>query len=338
MKLIHTQCFELLHVFSEIIKTSDHNQIKDALRNAIFEATGRGFVEFLISLKEINPDILTWCTDGDTRMNIFLHSIKFRQADIYNLLYGLRSKEIMVDRVDKDGNNALHMVAFMPPFSALSNKAGPALKMQSELQWFKEIENTMPPHYAESKNSDGMTPRELFSKNHGDLMIEGEKWMKETASFCIVSSALVVTIMFAAAITIPGGNDQNTGFPMFQNKKLFKVFMISDIFSVFSSTVSVLEFLGVITSRYAEEDFLKALPTKMTTGVACLLFSVATMMLSFCAVIFTMFKEDLEITILICVLAIFPVYSLAMQVFPLLVEIFVSTYYGPSIFREKGKL
>ena len=42
-------------------------------------------------------------------------------------------------------------------------------------------------------------------------MKEGETWVKGTATSSTVVGALIITIMFAAAITIPGGNNQNTG-------------------------------------------------------------------------------------------------------------------------------
>lgn len=52
-----------------------------------------------------------------------------------------------------------------------------------------------------------MTPRELFTKNHKELVKEGENSMKEIATSCTVVGALVITMMFAAAFTVPGGNN-----------------------------------------------------------------------------------------------------------------------------------
>ena len=54
-------------------------------------------------------------------------------------------------------------------------------------------------------------------ETHKELVDKGEKWMKEIATSCTVVGALIITIMFAAAITIPGGNDSNTGLPLFLN-------------------------------------------------------------------------------------------------------------------------
>ena len=142
------------------------------------------------------------------------------------------------------------------------------------------------PQQLKSENHNNLKPRELFTKNHKDLMNAGEKWMKDTASSCSLVGSLIATIMFAAAFTIPGGNNQETGFPIFLEEKWFKIFIISDAISLFSSTASVLMFLGILTSRYAEDDFLTSLPTKLIIGLFTLFFSIATMTIAFCACTF----------------------------------------------------
>ena len=86
----------------------------------------------------------------------------------------------------------------------------------------------MIPHYRERKNKDGLTPHELFTKEHKDLVKQGEDWMKDTASQCMVVAALIATIVFAAAFTFPGGYDQNDGFPIFSKNLPFIIFAVAD--------------------------------------------------------------------------------------------------------------
>jgi hypothetical protein len=145
------------------------------------------------------------------------------------------------------------------------------------------VESIVFPKVTEALNGASLKPRELFTKNHKNLMKEGEQWMKDTSTSCTVVGALIVTIMFAVAFTVPGGYNQNTGIPMFLNEKSFMLFIVFDSLSLFSATTSVLMFLGILTSRYAEEDFLKSLPTKMIIGLSTLFFSIASMMIAFCA-------------------------------------------------------
>lgn len=195
----------------------------------------------------------------------------------------------------------------------------------------------MPNWAVTSKNyTDHMTPRELFTKNHKELMKEGEKWMKDTSNSCTVLGALVITIVFAAAITVPGGINGNTGFPIFFNEKLFFLFIISDALSFFSSTTSLLIFWGIVTSRYAEDDFLKSLPTKMTLGFTSLLLSIITMLIAFCCALVIMFNKKSWVSISIMALATIPISLFVSMLFPLFVEMFVSTF-GDVIFDRKVK-
>lgn len=200
----------------------------------------------------------------------------------------------------------------------------------------QEVESLVPSELYENLNlANKMTGRELFTKNHKELVKEGEKSMKETAASCIVVGALIVTIMFAASFTVAGGNNSNTGLPLFLDDKLFVVFIVSDALSLFSSTTSVMIFLGTLTSRYAEDDFLISLPRKMMVGLLTLFFSIATMMITFSSTLIIMLYNKYSwIVVPIILLACVPITSFVWMQFPLLVEICISTY-GPGIFGKK---
>jgi hypothetical protein len=199
----------------------------------------------------------------------------------------------------------------------------------------QEVESIGIPRCKEYLNSDDLTPRELFTKSHIDLKKEGEKWMKGTATSCTVVGALIVTIMFAAAFTVPGGNNQDTGFPIFLDERLFMLFIISDALSLFSSTTSVVMFLGILTSRYAEDDFLESLPKKMIIGLSTLFFSIAAMMIAFSTALLIMLQGQYSwIIIPVICLASVPVTLFILMQFPLLVDMCMSTY-GPGIFDKK---
>ncbi len=89
------------------------------------------------------------------------------------------------------------------------------------------------PKMREETNDKGMTPQELFMEEHKDMKKAGEEWMKNTATSCTVVGALIVTIMFAAAFTVPGGNDQ-MGVPIFLNEKnIYSLYSIRCSFTLF---------------------------------------------------------------------------------------------------------
>lgn len=199
------------------------------------------------------------------------------------------------------------------------------------------MESIVQPKYKEMVNLHNKTPQALFSDQHKKLVEQGEKWMKETAESCTVVAALIATIMFSAAFTVPGGYDEYTGIPLYLHRNSFMVFIVSDAMSLFSSCTSVLMFLGILTSRYGEEDFLKPLPRKLIIGLSSLFFSIATMMVTFGVTLVIILKARIAwVSFPIILVASLPVTLFALLQFPLLVEIFYSTY-GPGIFNKPKK-
>jgi len=146
------------------------------------------------------------------------------------------------------------------------------------------------PKFKEAKNSDGKKPYEIFTENHDELVKAGEKWAKETATSFTIVGTLITTIMFAATFTVPGGNNQDTGLPIFLHDNAFTIFLIADAASLFTSSTSVLIFIGILTSRYAEKDFLKSLPWKLFFALWFLFLSVCSMIVVFCAAIIMILK------------------------------------------------
>lgn len=192
----------------------------------------------------------------------------------------------------------------------------------------------MLPELRDTKNSNGRTPAVEFSMEHKDLVKEGEQWMKDTANSCTVAATLIATIAFAAAITVPGGNNGDSGLPIFSKVPAFNVFAVSDALSLFSSTASLLMFLSILTARYAEQDFLFSLPRRLIIGLGTLFLSITTMMIAFSATIYLVFGDRKAWTIVpIAAFACLPVALFVALQFPLLVDMIRSTY-RPGIFGK----
>ncbi|XP_060675764.1 ankyrin repeat-containing protein ITN1-like [Ziziphus jujuba] len=334
MKLIHIQTSELLRRMCDEIKKLDETQMsRPDIITTLFEAVEKGNFEFVRSIFKSSPDLEE--VYGFHERNIFMAAIRCRQAKLFSLIHGVRSKLKATNHRDRDSNNMLHMAGLSLPHPQLDRIAGAALQMQRELQWFKEVESVVPPWTYEHINSESLTPRQLFTREHKQLLSDGEKWMKETATSCTVVGALIVTIMFAATFTVPGGNDEGTGYPKFLDNKTFMLFIKSDAISLFSSTTSVLMFLGILTSTYDEDDFLKSLPKKLMIGLGTLFLSIAAMMISFCAAVSVMLDDKKSwLAFFIISLAGIPITLFVLMQFPLLIEIYLSTY-RPNIFNRK---
>lgn len=190
----------------------------------------------------------------------------------------------------------------------------------------------MHPKFKEAKNGDGKKPYEILAESHEELVKDGEKWAKETATSFTIVGTLITTIMFAAAFTVPGGNNGN-GLPNFLHDKRFITFLIADAFSLFTSTTSVLIFIGILTSRYAERDFLRTLPGKLWFGLLFLVLSVCSMIVAFCAAIDMILKGYKITRWLIIVptmsLGSLPITFLVLSQLPLMYQIFHFTRKNP---------
>ncbi|CAN6708299.1 unnamed protein product [Malus baccata var. baccata] len=338
MKQIHVQSLEVLQGMCKMTEGLSLKQMQgSSVQTALFKAVEHGNDEFLRQLFTAN--ILALGIYDENARGMFQFSIECRQEKVYNFFHDfIRVMNVRTEsRVDKFNNTLLHSAARLSPPAQLKHIQCAALQMQRELQWFKEVEKIVPSKFLEVVNyTDGMTARDLFTKNHKELANECERSMKATATSCTVVAALIVTIMFIAVFSVPGGI--KAGFPVFLNKRIFMVFIVADVFSLFSSTTSVVTFLGILNSRYAEDDFLKSLPTKMMIGLFTLFSSIVTMMIAFSSTLFLMLEAKEWIVAPIILLASVPVVSFVWMQFSLLVEIFISTY-GAGIFliNKKGK-
>lgn len=201
------------------------------------------------------------------------------------------------------------------------------------------MEKIVQPLYKEMRNSDGEIPQLLFTKEHKELLREGEVWMKGTASSCMVVATLIATVMFAVISTVPGGNNSNTGIPIFLKSRAFTVFVISDAISLITSTTSILSFLSILTSRYHEGDFLNSLPNRLIVGLATLFISIATMMITFVATLLMVLGPGFhEIKVPITLVAAVPVGFYALLQFPLLADMISHAYISRVSFRPCNHL
>ncbi|XP_059657226.1 uncharacterized protein LOC132303809 isoform X2 [Cornus florida] len=340
-KLMQIQALELVkRLWSQVLLLND-SKIGELIRTPsrlLFTAAELGIVEFVVVLIQSYPDLI-WKVD-DKSQSIFHIAVAHRQENIFNLIYEIGAhKDLIAAYKDENNNNMLHLAGKLAPPNRLKTDSGAALQLRRELHWFKEVEKIVQPLYTEMRDSEGRTPQFLFTEGHKGLVYEGEKWMKDTASSCMVVATLIATVMFAAAFSVPGGNNDNTGRPIFISKKPFMVFAISDALALFSSATSILMFLSILTSRYAEEDFLDSLPNRLIMGLATLFISIATMMISFCATFFIVLSQGLEwIGVPMALVACVPVILFALLQFPLFVDVISHTYRSSTIFGPRNYL
>ncbi|KAJ9672635.1 hypothetical protein PVL29_026027 [Vitis rotundifolia] len=330
-KTMHSLTLQLLnHLCTEVLKDP---RVGEIFRQSFITGAKYGIPEILEEIIKSYPFALEYLDEDVLKL-----AVLNRYEKIFNLICvaGMHRQLIIRTRGTGDSNkdNILHLAGKLAPPHQLSLVSGAALQMQRELHWFKEIEKYAPRAFSESENNKEKKPKMVFIKKHKKLIKEGEEWMKGTTQSYTLAAGLIATVVFAAAITIPGGNHDDTGIPNFSKEIAFKVFAVSDALSLFLSIASVLICLSILTARYAEDDFLFALPRRLIFGLVTLFLSITFMMIAYSSAIYLLFGEKKAwILITLAAFACLPVTLYGLLQFPLLKELIYSTY-SPGIFGK----
>ncbi|KAF7151535.1 hypothetical protein RHSIM_Rhsim02G0236000 [Rhododendron simsii] len=334
-KLIHHHVLQLLKLLCVEIAKLNFSKVQSIFGPALLSATYAGIheiVEEIIVLYPLGMDSRN-LEDG----TLFQYAIMWRRERVFNLIYQLEAGWRYITLLDKSRNNGLHLAGYLRPQQKLNLRdsvAGPVFQMQRELQWFKEVEKLAKPGDKDVRNTDRMTPAEVFTNSHQELVKEGEQWMKDTATSCTTVATLIA--IFAAAVIILGRNSNNDGHPLLSKQKCFIVFGIFDTLALFSSMTSALMFLLILISRYASDDFLYALPKRLIIGFTTLFVSMLSTMVAFGAILHLLFGDDKGwFLIPIVALGSLPVTLFGTLHFPLLVQMIQSTY-GRGLFGKQS--
>ncbi|XP_024977649.1 uncharacterized protein LOC112515211 [Cynara cardunculus var. scolymus] len=173
----------------------------------LFLAVEMGNTAFIVEFIRQYPHLALELNDDNH--SIFHVAVMHRHVGIYNLLLEKdHIRDLIITLEDKNGNNILHLVGECAKGNRLPNISGLGMLKDLELRWFKRVESILPGYLYKQKNAIGLTPYELFVKNHKDIFFEEEKLMNGTASQLMVVAALVATISFATIFTFPGGYSQ----------------------------------------------------------------------------------------------------------------------------------
>ncbi|KAI3963870.1 hypothetical protein MKW92_026101 [Papaver armeniacum] len=303
------------------------------IEDAIHLATIHGIIEIFKALIETN--LYLEDVKDDEKRGLFQIAIVSRQESIFRYISQMGQRNQNITLPDIYDNNTLHCAGVWmhsPQLDKAQGHAGCCMQLQQldkaqDHDGCCEVEKVVPPRYREAINKDRMTPKDLFSVHHKGLAEQGEKWMKDISNACMLVTILIATVMFAAAFTLPGGSDQNTGRSLIAKSAAFKVFVVSDAVSLFGSCTSVLMFFSILTARFAERDFLLSLPRKLILGLFTLFISIATMMAAFAATLVIVLRGEASwVYIPVSVLAAIPVLLFGLLQLPLFYHIVISTY------------
>ncbi|KAM3742123.1 hypothetical protein ACB098_07G047100 [Castanea mollissima] len=324
----------LERIWEQVLQQSDE-EISDLISRpsgVLFDAAMSGNVEFLALLLCEYPDLL-WEVN-EKEQSVFHVAVLHRHVHVFNLIYNIGAiKDYIVGNIDVDKNNMLHLAAMLPHVERLGAPRA-NLQMQRELLWFKEVEEIVRPFHMYMKNSEGMTPIEVFNKDHKDLLKVGEEAMKETANSCMLVATLISTVVFAAALTVPGASNKISNTPFFHKEQWFMIFILSNAVALFTSAASIVLLLSILTSSYAQSEFVYSLHARLMFGLTTLFISITTMVSAFIAAIFLIFDYKLEwVPYVIASLACAPVILFLVLHSNLWADLIRSYYWSKFLFR-----
>ncbi|GKV39780.1 hypothetical protein SLEP1_g47498 [Rubroshorea leprosula] len=260
-----------------------------------------------------NPDIV-WSLDPEHSRDMLMYAVAYRQKEIAAFLYHELDvwRDSAAFTIDEDHNNILHLAAKLVPSCPGILIPDPVLRLQKEAMWFKEVEGLVPQLVKDERNKDDETPLEVFRREHQGLLKEAQTWVKDTVNFAAIIGTLIVGVMFAANITVPGGNNDRDGLPIFYKRSAFQLFFGTDGASLIFASLSVLILLDIHKSSLTVEDFLNGnLNTKLATGFYLLFWSIGTMLIcSFASIRLVDRQSPLAMQIIFAAIIILPFISL----------------------------
>ncbi|MED6206165.1 hypothetical protein PIB30_024327 [Stylosanthes scabra] len=303
-----------------------------------FDATKLGNFNFVAELMRADPDLM-WEVDGENRSIIHI-AVLHRDSSIFNLIHEIGAiKDLIVTFEDNEKNNMLHHAAKLAPSTQLKRISGPALQMTHELLWFEEVEKIMLPSDKDVKNCNGKTPRALFDEEHKELLTEATSWTKDTAKNCMLVSTLITTGVFTATFNLPGGRNSTTGTLTYLTQPSFLTFAIVEAIAMISSSASILMFLSILNSSYAEDNYFRSLPLKLLFGLIAQFVSITSMMIAFAVSFFiTYYHGSNWVPVFISILAFVPILFFRLVLFPLWTDIIHSSYFCLTLFNPKKRM
>ncbi|XAR53820.1 hypothetical protein NMG60_11022509 [Bertholletia excelsa] len=294
----------------------------------LFLATKTGILEIVEEILNMYPQAVEHIDDEGR--NILHVAIKYRQIHILDFVQKLEIPMMrLIRKINNEGNSVLHMVGIKADDNADKNFRSPALLLREDLLLFERVKKISAAHFTKHFNNKGQTAEKLFEQNNMQLREDAKDWLKRTAENCSIVAVLIATVAFAAAYTVPGGPNQDTGYPLLLNQSFFAIFTITDVLSLTFALTSVITFLSILTSSFRMEDFKQSLPRKLMLGVTLLILSVSMMMVAFAATVILLIQNKEQWTrIALYSVAFFPVSIFALSYMPLYIEL-VKTFIYP---------
>ncbi|KAM0036885.1 putative ankyrin repeat-containing domain, PGG domain, ankyrin repeat-containing domain superfamily [Helianthus debilis subsp. tardiflorus] len=296
------------HKYEGRASALEKRDVASAPDTPLLLATKSGCTDIVKEILNVYPQAVEHI-DGDGR-NILHVAIKYRRLEIIDTVINMaHSIRRLRGKIDKKGYSLLHMFSVQAKDSKPEDDIrNPALVLRDDLILFERISKVCTTSARLQLNFNEETAEQMLLAKTTQLRVDAKEWMKNTAENCSIVAVLIATVAFAAAYTVPGGPNQETGYPLLKNKPFFIVFALADALSLTFSLTSVIVFLSILTSSFRLNDFRYSLHNKLLLGLTVLILSVSMMMVAFAAtLILTISSGQNWTNVFLYIISFFPV-------------------------------
>ncbi|KDO38782.1 hypothetical protein CISIN_1g020462mg [Citrus sinensis] len=279
---------------------------------ALHLAADRGYVGIVKAIISKNLECYELV---DNRGWNFLHyaMVSFYVEELGNLLENNPLVRSLIIEGDVKGNTPLHVLAAVRPdeFDVRMIR-----KMQANFDAVNKqnvsVTNILLNGYPELKEEIQKLSKDVGRGQYSDGVIRGPKYLvgqnddtkddyKDTRASHLVVAALIATVAFAAAFTIPGGYRSENGTAILRRNTAFQAFIVADsIAMVFSLSAVFTHFLMALKIE-ATKDFDEAL---FAASIWFTLFSMGAMVIAFVTGTFAMLVPSLGLAIITCLIGL----------------------------------
>ena len=174
------------------------------------------------------------------------------------------------------------------------------------------------------KNKDGKTPKEIFYREHRELIGKGKTAVKDTANYGMLVATIVATIVLAASVDVPGHDVSPDKHSDLLHDRWYITYVFSNAVALFSSSVSIIIFLSVLTSSFREVEFISSLQLRLMFGVITLFVAITAMVIAFTAACFLIFNlVSTWVKGFVALLCVFTVWLFVLLLYTLLAISFI---------------
>ncbi|XP_059311410.1 ankyrin repeat-containing protein ITN1-like isoform X2 [Lycium ferocissimum] len=275
-----------LKLAQRLIEEEDWSYYADSVTNPLIQATKLGIDELVVEIIQKYPQAAE-TLDEDGKNILHIAAERKNRFLFDQFLKKVAHKDRMLADIDQQGKTVMHFAASVEsPYrfsigepSEMTGGIKAVLLMMWGVLWFKRVKYCVHPRLWSLKNSEGLTAKELFERNHSGIRKEAEKTIRDLGNSVLILATLLSTINFAAVFTVPGGFDDKTGLPILLNtdgtKSELWMLMFFLAAALFDSVFTMGALLSFLLSKFDSDDFYIAIPLKICGVYTFVYYSAA---------------------------------------------------------------